>query len=301
MRRVIFLGSVLLLSLLLLSLLITYLIAGRGDSFAFGDRVAVLEIHGTIGTGSSSGLFPEEGVTPQGFQALLDEAEADGSVKAILLDINSGGGSVVASEEIAAAIRESEKPTVAWLNEIAASGAYYIASAADYIVADRASLTGSIGVISIFPEYSRLLEKIGVNMTVFKGGRYKDFSSGFRPMTEEEEAMVRAITEEIYDQFLTEVAVNRNLSKDYVQEIAEGRIYTGTKAKELGLVDAVGGRKAALKKAAELGGIEGEPKTVSYRKTPLFEDWIGLAFRNLGYGLARGLVEVSTAPPDLRY
>jgi protease-4 len=282
---------VLLTGLFAVSLIGAYMLT-KHDSVGFGDGVAVIPLYGTISGSQSTGIFAEQIATPENFKELLKKSERDGSIKAVVIDINSPGGSVVASDEIAQALKEFQKPTVAWVGEMGASGAYYIASACDYIVADQASVVGSIGVISIFPEYSRLLEKIGVNMTVIKGGEFKDFSTGFRPLTDEEEAMMEDMVEEIYDQFLTVVADNRNLSKTYVRSVAEGKIYTGKKAKELGLVDEVGGKQAAIDLAARVGGIEGEPRVVTYKKTGFFEEFVGTAFVNFGYGFAKGLIEV---------
>lgn len=276
--------------LFVVSLIGAYMIT-KHDSVGFGDKVAVIPLHGTISLSQGTGMLAEQSTTPQNFKDMLERAGRDGSIKAVVVDINSPGGSVVASDEIAMAIEEFEKPTVAWVSEMGASGAYYVASSCDYIVADRAGIVGSIGVISIFPEYSRLLEKIGVNMTVIKGGEFKDFSTGFRPLTDEEKAMMEDIVEDIYDQFLTIVADNRNLSKSYVKSVADGKVYTGTKAKELKLVDQVGGREKAIEIAAHMGGIEGEPKVVEYKKTGFFGEFVGTAFADFGYGFAKGLIE----------
>lgn len=283
---------VLLGGLLSVSLIGAYLLT-RHDSVGFGDKVAVIPLHGSISVSQGTGLFAVQSATPENFKEMLKKAESDGSIKAVVVDINSPGGSVVASDEIARAIKEFEKPTVAWVGEMGASGGYYVASACDYIVADRASIVGSIGVISIFPEYSRLMEKIGVNMTIIKGGEFKDFSTGFRPMTDEEKAMMEDVVEEIYDQFLAVVADNRNLSKSYVDSVAGGKIYTGARAKELKLVDEVGGKDEAIDIAAHMGGIEEEPNVVEYKKTGFFEEFVGTAFANFGYGFAKGLVETN--------
>jgi protease-4 len=273
-----------------LSVLGAYLIT-RHDRLAIGERVAVIKVYGSISMSPDTGIFEESRATPEKFKEALTQAERDSSVKAILIEINSPGGSVVASDEMARAIKEVEKPVVAWLGEIATSGGYYVASSADYVIADRATITGSIGVISIFPEYSKLLEKLGINMTVVKGGEYKDFSMGYRPMTEEEREMLESLVQEIYGQFLREVAANRNLSESYVKRIAEGRIYTGARAKELKLVDDIGGKEYAIKKAAELGGIKGEPSVVTYGRKSFLEEFLGRASANFGYGFAKGLLE----------
>jgi protease-4 len=284
---------VLLVGLFSASLFGAYVLT-RHDSVGFGDGVAIIPLQGTISSSQGTGLFVEQMATPENFKEMLEESARDGSIKAVVIDINSPGGSVVASDEIAMAIKEFDKPTVAWVGEMGASGAYYVASSCDFIVADQASVVGSIGVISIFPEYSRLLEKIGVNFTVIKGGEYKDFTTGFRPLTEEEEEMMEDMVEEIYDQFLTIVADNRNMSKSDVKSVAEGKIYSGRKAKEFGLVDEIGGRDTAIEIAAQMGGIEGEPRVITHRKTGFFEEFVGNAFVNFGYGFARGLVQAGS-------
>jgi protease-4 len=286
-------AMVLLAGLFGVSLMGAYMLT-KHDSVGFGEGVAIIPLYGTISSSQGTGLFAEQMATPQNFKEMLDKSASDGSIKAVVIEINSPGGSVVASDEIAVAIKEFEKPTVAWVGEMGASGGYYVASSCDYIVADQASVVGSIGVISIFPEYSRLLEKIGVNMTVIKGGEYKDFSTGFRPLTGEEEEMMEEMIEEIYDQFLTIVSDNRNLSKDYVGTIAEGKIYSGRKAHEIGLVDEVGSRDEAISIAAHLGGIEGEPRIVTYERTGFFDEFVGTAFANFGYGFAKGLVQAGS-------
>lgn len=265
----------------------------RHDRLPLGDKVAVIKIYGSISMSADTGIFEDSRATPDKLKEALAQAERDSSVKAILLEINSPGGSVVASDEIARAIKETskKKPVVAWMGEIATSGAYYVATAADYVIADNATITGSIGVISIFPEYSKLLEKLGINVTIVKGGEYKDFSMGYRPMTDEEREMLETLVLEIYDQFLSEVAANRNLSESYVRSVAEGRIYTGKTAKKLMLVDDIGGKEYAIKKAAELGGIEGTPKVVTYGKRGIFEEFLGKASAGFGYGFAKGLIQ----------
>ncbi len=283
-----------LLVALVFSILIAFFVTRMQGDFTLGEKVAVVRVHGSISMADSGGVFPEASTTPQKVKEMLDKAERDGSVKAILVDINSPGGSVVASEEISRDIKSASKPTVCWLGEIAASGGYYVASACDYIVADRATITGSLGVISVFPEYSKLLEKIGVNMTVIKAGEFKDFSTGFRPMTEEEMEMMEEVVEETYEFFIADIAQNRNLSMEYIKSIAGGQVYTGKRALELGLVDEVDNRGRAIEKAGELGNIEGEPDVVEYRKGTFLKEFVGAAFQNLGYGLAKGFAERGT-------
>lgn len=301
MKRNLLIAAGVLFALIGISLLSAYLISKPAGGIIAGDRVAVIRVSGVIAMDSGDGVFSYEATTPEEFRNQLEQALHDSSVKAILVEINSPGGSVVASEEIAEAIKEArqKKPVVAWLGEIATSGGYYVASASSYIVADPGTITGSIGVISVFPEYSRLLEKLGINMTVIKAGEYKDFSTGYRPLTEEERRMVEEIIYDFYEQFIAEVASNRNLSEEHVRSVAEGKIYSAKRAKELGLVDEVGTRRAAIKKAAELGGIEGEPRLVTYERKPLFKELFATGMERLGYGFAKALLE-GRAQPGLR-
>jgi protease-4 len=265
------------------------------DSIEIGEKVAVIEINGVISSSGSDGLFGVEGATPERIRGQIESAEKDSSVKAILLEINSPGGTIVASEAIAEAVAQAEKPTVAWLGEIAASGGYYVASAADYIVADKGSMTGSIGVIFLFPQYDRLLDKIGVEMRVIKAGEFKDIGSPYRNMTPEEEVIVNEWVQSSYDDFIQTVADNRNLSVEYVRTVAEGKIYTGKKAVELDLADKIGTRQEAINIAGHMGGIEGKPKVITYRERGFLRDFVGVASSRFGYGFARGLWSVQAS------
>jgi protease-4 len=289
---------ILFLSLAVLSIGGAYLLTR--DTIEIGDKVAVIEVRGIISSVQSDGLFEIEGAAPERIRDQIEKAERDSSVKAILIEVNSPGGTIVASEAIAEAIGEAEKPTVAWLGEIAASGGYYVASASDYIVADKGSMTGSIGVIFTLPQYDRLLDKIGVKMRVIKAGEFKDIGSPYRNMTPEEEAIINEWVQSAYDDFIETVAVNRNLSIEYVREVAEGNIYTGSRAVELELADQVGTRKEAINIAAHMGGIEGEPTIVTYRERGFFRDFIGVASSRFGYGFAKGLLSAE-APEGLNY
>jgi protease-4 len=270
------------------------------DSISLGDKVAVIEVKGIISSSQSAGLFEIQGATPANVRNQIEKAEGDPSVKAILLEINSPGGTIVASEAIAEAVKEAKKPTVAWLGEIAASGGYYVASATDYIVADRGSMTGSIGVIFVFPQYDRLLDKIGVKMRVIKAGKYKDIGSPYRNMTPEEEDLVNEWVQSAYGDFIQTVADNRNLSEDYVRSVAEGALYTGSRAVELKLADTTGTRKDAINIAGHLGGIEGKPDIITYRERGFFRDIVGVASSRFGYGFAVGLLSAES-PEGLSY
>ncbi|MGD8997374.1 MAG: signal peptide peptidase SppA [Anaerolineae bacterium] len=234
-----------------------------------GDAVAVIELEGSISSGPQDYL-PAGGITPDRVRALLDQAAANPSVKAVVVRVNSPGGSVVASDEIYHALLSFEKPVVISMGDVAASGGYYIACAGDHVVAHPDTLTGSIGVISQFLTYEGLLDKIGVDAVVIATGPRKGIGSPYRDMTEEEKAFWREILDQVYEEFVEVVAEARELPEKTVRELADGSVYTGQQALELGLVDAVGTRDDAINKAAGLGGIAGEPRVIEMRPQPSF-------------------------------
>ncbi|MCX8147084.1 MAG: signal peptide peptidase SppA, partial [Candidatus Woesearchaeota archaeon] len=176
-----------------------------------------------------------------------EDAEKDSQIKAILLDINSPGGSAVATDEIANAIKRCNKTTVAVIRETGTSGAYWIASAADYVIANRMSVTGSIGVIGSYFELSGLLERYNITYERLVSGEYKDIGTPFKELTLEERKKLQGIIDEIHEDFINAIAENRNMSKEKIKEIATGEFFTGKKAKELGLVDELGGMDEAEK------------------------------------------------------
>lgn len=240
-----------------------------------GPAVAVLDVVGPIASGSSP-PFETRPVTASGdLVPLIRRAARNPDVTALMLRLNSPGGSVVGSDEIYHALRETQKPVVAFLQEVAASGAYYVGMAAEHIVANPNSLTGSIGVIGQFPNAEALMEKIGVQVTTIKSGASKDIGNPFRAMSDDEQAIFQDIVDETYGRFVDIVSRGRNLPTEQVRELADGRIYTGQKALELGLVDALGYQQDALDVAARLGNIDGEPRVLHYRRRGGFLDLIG--------------------------
>ena len=259
-----------------MAVLVSLATTGRG--MALGDAVAIVRVEGVIVSGSAPvGPFDGGGgAYSDQIVEHLEQAQKDSSVKAIVLRINSPGGSVVASDEIYQQMLKMEKPIVVSMGELAASGGYYISAPADLVMANPATLTGSIGVITQIPNLEELMEKIGVEVVVIKSGIHKDEGSPFREMTEEEEAIWQAIIDEAYSQFVAIVVEGRGLPEEKVREIADGRVYTGKQAMELGLVDELGNLPQAIDRAAELGGIEGEPRLVEYHRPPtLFETFFG--------------------------
>ncbi len=238
-----------------------------------GDAVAVIPLDGTISSASSD-YFTTGGITPDRVRSLLDQAASISSVKAVVVRVNSPGGAVVASDEIYRALLAFEKPIVISMGDTAASGGYYISCAGDHVMAHPDTLTGSIGVISQFLSAEELLEKIGVEAVVIATGPRKDIGSPFREMTEEEQELWRSILDQVYEDFVAVVAESRELSEDMVRELADGSIYTGQQARDLGLVDSVGTREDAIDKAAELGDIPGEPRVIELRPQPSFLEMV---------------------------
>ncbi|HET91976.1 MAG TPA: signal peptide peptidase SppA [Chloroflexi bacterium] len=237
-----------------------------------GDAVAVIRLDGAITSDPNEYLLYTLGITPERTADLLEQAAADVTVKAIVVHVNSPGGSVVASDRIYRMLLELEKPVVIWMGEMAASGGYYIACGGDYVFAHPHTLTGSIGVISQFLNVEDLMEKIGVDAVVITSGPSKDIGSPFREMTEEEQSLWESIIDETYDGFVQVVAQARDLPLAEVQDLADGRIYTGQQALALGLVDELGVLEDAVAKAAALGGIEGQPRVVELETPTSFFD-----------------------------
>ncbi|MBI5572363.1 MAG: signal peptide peptidase SppA [Desulfomonile tiedjei] len=188
------------------------------------------------------------------------------SVKAIVIRINSPGGTVGPAQEIYREIEKTKKkkPVVASMETIGTSAAYYVASPTDRIVCSRGTITGSIGVIMMMADVHKLIDKIGVGVNIIKAGKYKDIGSGVRPLTDEERKILETFAAEIHEQFITDVAKGRTgkITLEQVKDIADGRFFTGEKAKDMGLVDTIGNFYDAVRIAAELGGVKTEPELV---------------------------------------
>ncbi len=220
--------------------------------YSFGKKVAIIEIYGTINNSNE--------VIRQ-----LKKYAKDSSIPALVLDIDSPGGGVVPSQEIHEEVlkfKEDGKKVVASLRGLGASGGYYVACAADTIVANPGTLTGSIGVIFEFPVIQELFKKIGLRFEVVKRGELKEVGTWNRPMTKEERDLLQSVIDDTYDQFVKVVVEGRRLDQEKVLELADGRVFTGRQAKDLGLIDELGDLEDAIKIAGKMGGIEGVPKTI---------------------------------------
>lgn len=253
------LKPVLVVSGILLTLFVTFVVlviaAGsmpsRSTRLLSANKVGVVVVAGAI-------------MDSQGIIEDLAEFQNDHSIKAIVLRIDSPGGGVGPSQEIYEAVRDIRqvKPVVASMGSVAASGGYYIAAACQKIYANPGTMTGSIGVIMEFADLRELLGKIGVGTRVIKSGKLKDIGSPTRDMTAEEKVLLQGVIDDAYDQFVEAVASGRSLAKEKVRAVADGRIMTGRQAQALQLVDELGGLAVAIRGAAEIAGVQGDPQVV---------------------------------------
>jgi protease-4 len=227
------------------------------DIFEYGNKVGVVPIEGTIT--SSDEILKQ-----------LRKFRKKSYIKAIVLRINSPGGTVAPAQEIYREIGKvrKKKPVVSSMETVGASAAYYIASNSDKIVCSAGTITGSIGVIMMLPEIHKVIEKIGINVNVIKAGKFKDIGTGVRPLTEEERNILENFAGSIHEQFISDVAAGRKgkIDKDKLRSIADGQFFSGEKAKEIGLVDTIGNFYDAVKIAADLGGVKTEPELVYPKK-----------------------------------
>jgi protease-4 len=209
----------------------------------------------------------------------------DPDIKAIVLRINSPGGGVGPSQEIYREIIKAKdvKKVVASLGSVAASGGYYAASAADTIVANPGTITGSIGVIMEYANFQKIMEKIGLTPIVIKSGEYKDMGSPVREITPKERAILQGVADEVHLQFVRDVAQGRSLELDQVKKLADGRIYTGEKALELNLVDRLGNLEDSLAWAAEMADIKGKavPVYPKEKRLGIFKELVSTLFKQL--------------------
>jgi protease-4 len=225
--------------------------SGLIDALDYGSRIGIIPIEGTIMT--SDEILKD-----------LRKFQKKSSIKAIVLRINSPGGAVAPAQEIYREIEKikKKKPIVVSMETVGASAAYYIASNATRVVCSRGTITGSIGVIMMLPDIHKIAEKIGVGVNIVKAGKFKDIGSGFKPLTEDEKNLLETFAVEIHDQFIADVATGRKekIEINKLREIADGRFFSGEKAREYGLVDNIGNFYDAVQIAAELGGVKGDPQ-----------------------------------------
>lgn len=244
--------------------------------------VAVVRIEGQIESGRGVESLFETTVGSDTVVGYLDQASSDPEVRAVVLRLNSPGGSAAGSQEIAAALerlRDAGKVTVASMGDIAASGAYWVATACDEVFADPGTLTGSIGVIMEIQNLEELYRKLGVATTTIKSGPYKDIGSSTRSLTSAEQDILQSMIDDVYSQFVDAVAANRGMPRARVVELADGRVFTGRQALAADLVDHLGGLLDATERAADLAGAVDAYAVREYGAPGAFElflRWLGV-------------------------
>lgn len=263
--------------------------------------IAVIDVYGAIGDGGAGSPFGQDGANSVALLQALRDARQD-HVKAVLLRVNSPGGTAAASQAVNEAIaklrKETKIPVVVSVGDMAASGAYYISSAADRIVANPASMVGSIGVIIHEENISSLLSRYGVSDVTIKSGAHKDLLSPFKPVNPGDRQILQALVNDTYAQFLAAVSTGRHIPLATLRPLADGRVFTGRQALALHLVDALGNYDDALALTAKLAGVKGTPATRDYTAQPFWQEFVphlgselmgrlGLGTQAPGFGMAR--------------
>lgn len=252
-RHPVILGLLLLLLVFFIFFLLAYFLGiftGK-RSLPLADSVGVLNVEGVLRSS-------------QDFARQAEEFGRDDGIKAVVVRIDSPGGGVAASQEIYAALAElkKKKKVVVSMGSVAASGGYLVACAADRIVANPGTITGSISAIMHFANAESLMEKIGLKSSVVKSGKFKDIGSPVRPMTAEEQALIQELVDDTYDQLLEVISKDRKIPREALKQLADGRVFTGRQAQKLGLVDDLGDMGHAVRLAGKLAGVKGAPELV---------------------------------------
>ena len=255
---------------------------GEGVPALFGPRVAIVELEGVI-------------IEVDDLVRELKAHRDNPSVRAVVMRINSPGGVVAPTQELHDAVlrlRQAGKPVVASLGAVAASGGYYVAVACSEIYANPGTLTGSIGVIMQLANFEQLMKKVGVDYVVVKAGQFKDIGNVARAMTPDERRVMQALLDDVHGQFIAAVATGRKLPREDVARFADGRIFSGTQAKELRMVDALGGLEEAVLASARLAGIPSPPTVIQPRRRFSIMELLRSQFG----GTAAGLLMRPTLP-----
>jgi len=246
LKKVLIFFAIIFIITAILSFIVTF-----SEKVSIGEKVALVNVTGVII--DSSGVVEE-----------LKKHAKDSSIKAIVIRVDSPGGAVAPTQEIyneVLKVKEKKKVVVS-MGSVAASGGYYIAAAADKIVANAGTLTGSIGVIMEIPNFEGLMKKIGIEAQVIKSGKHKDIASVFKSLKPEEREILQSVLDDVHDQFIRAVSDGRGMDLEDARKISDGRIFSGRMAKEAGLVDEIGSLEDAIALAGQLAGIKGEPEVV---------------------------------------
>ncbi len=271
MRRIL---AIIILAVFFGSAAASAVIIATGVVVAPPGKIALIRIEGAIQAGESSLFAPI--TSSEEIAQLLKQAREDPSIRAVVIRVNSPGGEAGASQEIYREIlrlRDAGKPVVVSVGSIATSGGYYIACAADRILAEPGAIVGSIGAIMIVPQFEEFFERLGVRFVVIKGGELKDIGTPFRAITPEEREILQEMITDVHEQFIQDVAEGRNLPIEKVREIADGRPFTAQQARELGLIDDFGNLNDAIELASDIAGIE-RPAVVELKRKTMLEGLI---------------------------
>src|SRR3989338_8805850 len=266
-----------------------------GQRIAVGN-VALIPISGVITTDGSSYLG-QGTVSSQDIVQYIEEANDNNQIKVILLEINSPGGSAVASDEIASAVKASQKPVVALIREVGASGGYWVASSTKHIIANRMSITGSIGVISSYLEFSGLMEEYGVGYEQLTAGKYKDMGVPYRKLQDEEKDIFQSKLNTIHRFFKEEIAENRKLSEQAVEQLATGEFFLGVEALSLCLVDELGDKAAVEEYLKNVHGLESVDYVEYRREVGFFELFSGV-FSGFSFSMGEGFASLLLRSPN---
>ena len=269
------------------------------------EQVALIHVDGVIVGGRGQGGLWGDGGGTDSIIRQIQAARDDETVRAVVIRINSPGGSAPASQEVGEELkklRASGKIVFASMGDVAASGGYWIAALCDRIYANPGTITGSIGVYIPYANWQELLKKIGVSGEKIKSGPHKDMLSPERPMTEKERAIVQEMVDDLYEQFVAVVAEGRKMDPAKVRQLADGRIYTGRQARMAGLVDEMGTLEDAVHAAAKTAGIPGKPVLKEYGRSGFWEAVFGPSGQSLrGIFLGQLLQGMEGAQPSLHY
>lgn len=264
------------------------LFIGHSSDFSKGN-VAIVKLHGPITISSPSSFGQSNVVSSSNIVSLLNEASKRDNIKAIILDINSGGGSPVASYEIVEAIKKTDKPIISVIREVGASGAYWVASSSNHIIANKMSITGSIGAYTSMFDLSGILGDNNITYNLIKSGKYKDMGSPFKELTPDERFHIQKRLDDIHHFFISEVSEYRNLSYTEVDGLANGLWYLGLEAYDLGLIDEFGGFNEAEIYIENLLNISVQKVNFEISKS-IFDSFFSISSENF-YFLGRGIGE----------
>ena len=262
-------------------------------------NVAVIPLSGIITSVGAGGFIPDKEVISSKIVDLIKDAEKNNAIKAIIFEINSPGGSPVATAEIAQAIQNAKKPTVAVIREVGASGGYWVATAAKEIWANPLSITGSIGVTGSHLEYAGLIQDYNVTYRRLVAGKYKDIGTPWREMKDEELQLLQAVLDKLHGAFIDTVARNRNLPRENVEELATGFVFLGEEAKQKGLVDELGTMDDAIASLEKKLNITAE--LVTYKERKGFFEMLGEVssknFYSIGTGIGNAFITQNNPLP----